>query len=367
MTDQGQSKPERTGMSIPGQSTEEAIANVGTDAGRSLVRGLAKLSDAALGPWIATREAKAASAKLAIETKSKIEAQQAVVEARRKYEIEEVEHSGLLDRRAQRLRVELAREQENLESIQRKALEFTESDPDSASSQEIDEDWLFQCADFAQRVSDKDVQVLWARVLSSASMKGRSQLSAQALQTLSLFNKRAAIDFQKFVFVVGNLGFFPAIDRQYQSDPQEIDLDALRDLGVIDWNTAMSPYRFKDFIMDTGTPNLGLQLLKDRVSLTTRGADIANAVFRGSQFNPGDHLIDDYLQILVQREVRNNKAIGIFLPGEGGQWPSAFVIRERGDSAASADWQSDKRYMSASPRLKTLLERAGQQYNIDAR
>jgi uncharacterized protein DUF2806 len=366
MTDQGQSKPARTGMSIPGQATEEAIANVGTDAGRSLLRGLEKLGDAALGPWIATREAKAASAKLAIETKGKIEAHQAVVEARRKYETEEAEHLGLLDRRAQRLRVELAREQENLESIQHKALEFTESDPDSTSSQEIDEDWLFQCADFAQRVSDKDVQVLWARVLSSASIKGRSQLSAQALQTLSLFNKCAAIDFQKFVFVVAHLGFFPVIDRQYQSDPQQIDLDALIDLGIIDRNTALSPYRFKDFMMGIGTPNLGLQLFTDRVGLTKRGADIANAVFRGSQFNPGDHLIDDYLQILVQREVRNNKAVSIFLPGDGGQWPSAFVITERGNSAVSADWQSDNRYVSAGPRLKTLLERVGQQYKIDA-
>lgn len=303
---------------------------------------------------------------LAIETQSKIEAQQAVVQARRKYEIEETEHLGLLDRRAQRLRIELAREQENLESIQRKALEFTESDPDSADAQEINEDWLFQCADFAQRVSDEEVQLLWARVLSSAAIKGRPQLSAQALQTLSLFDKRAAIDFQKFVFVVAHLGFFPAIDRQYQGDPQQIDLDALADLGVIANNTNSSPYRFKDFMMDIGTSNLGLQFLKDRVALTKRGADIANAVFRGSQFSPGDQVIDEYLQILVQREVRNNKAVTIFLPGDVNQWRSAFVIKERENSVVSANWQSDTRYLTASPMLKTLLGRAGQHYKIDA-
>ena len=82
MTDQGQSKSAQTGMSIPGQPTEEAIAKVGTDAGRSLIRGIAKLGDAAFGPWIATREAKAAAGKLAIETKGKIEAQEAVIQAR---------------------------------------------------------------------------------------------------------------------------------------------------------------------------------------------------------------------------------------------------------------------------------------------
>lgn len=366
MVDEGQSKRPGTGMSIPGQPTEEAIAAVGTDAGRSLVRGFARLSDSLLGPWLASREAKAASAKLTIETQGKIEAHQAVIEARRRFEIEEAKHQSLLDRRAQRLRVELAREQENLESIQRKAIEFTESDPDSANAQEIDGDWLFRCADFAQKVSDANVQLLWARVLSSASIKGRSQLSAQALQTLSLFDKRAAVDFQKLLFVVVHMGFFPAIDPRYQNDPQQIDLDALMDLGVIDRNTGSSPYQFKDFMINTGTPNLNLQLLKDRVGLTKRGADIANVVFRGSQFDPGGHLIDEYLQILVQREVRNNKGVTIFLPSDDGQWPSAFSIKEKGNSPASADWQSDKRYSTASPQLKTLLEWAAEHYKIDA-
>ena len=129
MVDEGQSKRPGTGMSIPGQPTEEAIAAVGTDAGRSLVRGFARLSDSLLGPWLASREAKAASAKLTIETQGKIEAHQAVIEARRRFEIEEAKHQSLLDRRAQRLRVELAREQENLESIQRKAIEFTNRTP----------------------------------------------------------------------------------------------------------------------------------------------------------------------------------------------------------------------------------------------
>ena len=353
-------------MSLPGQATEEAIANVSTDAGRSLVRGMAKLGNAALGPWMARREAKAAAAKLAIETKGKIEAQQAVVEARRKYELEETEHLGLLERRAQRLRVELAREQENLENIQRKALEFTESDPDSIAAQEIDEDWLFQYAAFAQRVSDEDVQLLWARVLSSAAIKGRSQLSAQALQTLSLFDKGAAVDFQKFTFVIAHMGFFPVIDSRYQNDPQQIDLSALADLGVIERNTSSSAYRFKDFMMEIGTNNLGLQLFKDRVVLTKRGADIATAVFRRSEFNPGDHVIDEYLRILVQREVRNNKAVTIFLPGDGNPWPSAFVITEGENSATSADWQSDERYLTASSKLRTLLEWAGQHYKIKA-
>jgi hypothetical protein len=100
--------------------------------------------------------------------------------------------------------------------------------------------------------------------------------------------------------------------------------------------------------------------------VTSSASQISTFIpFRGSQFNPGNHVIDEYLQILVQREVRNNKAVKIFLPADGGQWPTAFVITERGNSAASADWQSDKKYLTASPQLKTLLEWAGQHYKIN--
>src|SRR6266851_2476986 len=141
------------GLSLPGQPTEEAIAQVGSEAGRSLLRGLAKLGNAYVTKWTATKEAQAEAARLAIETASGIETEAALTKARRDHEIAELEHQAVLQRRLERLRHELAREQLNLEAIERRALEFTEGDPENANGRDIDEDWLFRFADFAQNIS----------------------------------------------------------------------------------------------------------------------------------------------------------------------------------------------------------------------
>jgi hypothetical protein len=100
MAGNGNNPPQqRSGISIPGQPTEEAIAEVASDAGRSLVRGFAKLVDAQFGGWIATKEAKAEAAKLAIATNAQIANERAQIEARRHIELSEIEHQGLGQRR----------------------------------------------------------------------------------------------------------------------------------------------------------------------------------------------------------------------------------------------------------------------------
>jgi hypothetical protein len=173
------------GLSLPGQPTEEAVAEVASEAGKSLVRGLGKLGNTYVSEWAAKLEAKAEATRLAIETDAKIKADAALATVRREQEAAEFDHRAALERRAQRLRIELAREQMNLEAIERRALEFTEHDPDNSNPREIDEDWLFKFADLAQKVSDANVQALWARALSSAAMQGPTKLSAAASRPLA--------------------------------------------------------------------------------------------------------------------------------------------------------------------------------------
>jgi hypothetical protein len=48
--------PDNPLPSIPGQKLEEAAAEVVTDAGKSLVRGLARLMGAKAAIWLATRD-----------------------------------------------------------------------------------------------------------------------------------------------------------------------------------------------------------------------------------------------------------------------------------------------------------------------
>src|SRR5437016_9116397 len=87
---------------LPGQPTEEAIAEVGSEAGRSLLRGLGTLGNAALGGWVVKREA----ARLVTETEGKLKAATAVAAARREHELADVEHRAALERRVERLRIE---------------------------------------------------------------------------------------------------------------------------------------------------------------------------------------------------------------------------------------------------------------------
>ena len=359
MHDNNSPKPTKHGMSLPGQPTEEAVAEVGTEAGKSLLRGLGRLGNT----WISEKEARSAAAKLSIETESKIAAAKAVVAAQREQELADVEHQALLHRRAERLKIEFQREQANLEAIETKAIEFTEGDPDSKAADEIDEDWLFKFADLAQRVSNNEVQELWARVLSSAAIKNAPLLSAQALQTLGMFDKHAAEDFQKLVFVISQLGFFPCLDQNRQQDPQKINLAALIDLGLVQTNASSDLYRFPGFLMNIGTSNLGLNLLKDRIFLTKRGADIANAVFRRSEFNPGEHVINEYIRLTAQKEIYDNKAVSIFIDAAGGSASKAFMIEQKTTNENEA-WRLHRGYLAAGPHLKSLLDWAGIYFSI---
>src|ERR1700681_909734 len=130
MPDDADSPKRRQRMSLPGQPTEEAAAEVASEAGKSLVRGFANLAGATFDNWIATKQAKAMAARLAIETDARIASETALTGARRQFEVSEIEHQAVLHRRLDRMRYELEREQLNLEAIQMKALEFAEEDPD---------------------------------------------------------------------------------------------------------------------------------------------------------------------------------------------------------------------------------------------
>jgi len=138
-------------------------------------------------------------------------------------------------------------------------LEFTEQEAEKDKPREIDEDWIFKFAEYAQKVSEKDVQSLWGRALSSAAMQGMPKLSASALQTLGLFDKSIAEGFRKFVAVVARLGFVPHLPAG-EPEPQQIDLGALQDLGLIAEELRTETCRFEDFAFED--PDAGTQRVK---------------------------------------------------------------------------------------------------------
>jgi hypothetical protein len=367
MTNENRPTSKSLGPSLPGQPTEEAIAEVSSAAAKSLLRGLAKLGDASVAEWAATKEARAEAARLAIETASKIENDAALNNARREQELAELEHHAVLQRRAARLRYELAREQTNLEKIELRALALIEGNPENANAREIDNDWLFRFADFAQKVSDNDVQNLWAHALSSAAIGSLPRLSAAALQTLSLFDSHIAEEFRKFVTVVVRIGFMPHPAAGHEQ-PQPIDFATLMDMGLVREVVNNEPPRFSDFAFDNqGTPSLGLKLLQTFLGLTKRGSDIANAVFRTVEELPlTEHLEQRYLQNILRQVMQHSQAKIVPKLTDNSQVAIRLTNRSPlSDALERKNWKNSRAAPLLSKRLMALLEVAEQTYDIE--
>jgi|GEM_PF-5367033 len=351
------------GLSLPGQPTEEALAEVGSAAGNSLIRGFAKLGNAYVSEWTAKREAKAEAAHLAIGTDAKIKADTALATARREQEIAEFEHRAALDRRAARFRVEMIREQQNLEAIERRALEYTESAPENGNAREIDEDWIFKFADLAQKVSDRDVQSLWARALSSAAMQGRPKLSAAALQTLGLFDKHMAESFRRTVAAIAAVGCLP-ISPNGEVDTQDIDIALLRELGLIDSvSQDNDPFKFCDFAFEARPEMRGYYAY----ALTLRGAEIAGAVFRGSEdlFLSEEHE-QQYLRLVLVQQFASMMTT-IILPKlniDRQQVVLGIKPKSATTQAIRNDWKTLVDAEAFSTRLRKLLLWAEEGYDI---
>jgi hypothetical protein len=354
------------GISLPGQPTEEAVAEVGSEAGKSLVRGLARLGHATIDKWVVTKEAEAQAARLAIETDAQVARDKALTAARRDTELGEIDHQAALQRRFSRLKRELEWEQLNLEAIQAKAIEFTEEDPENNKPREIDEDWLFKFADLAQRVSDKEIRSLWSRVLSSAAIEGAPKLSAVALQTVSLLDKRSAEDLRKFIAVLAHVGVYATPPRGSASlhrEPQSIDLSNLHDLGLIREDLREGPISVFDFQIGAGrTRNLGLKLIYSHQVLTKRGFEIVNAVFRNQTFSLDEETEEKYLQNLLEGYFRTQGMLTINFDGPAGQHNIVLTTKE---NVVSEDWKTSTVFPQLPQRMQRLLQWASDIWSIE--
>jgi hypothetical protein len=349
---------------LPSQKLEEAAAEVGTEAGKSLVRGLGRLMGAGTAKLVLTREAKAEAAAMAIKTEAEIDRDRALAHARREDELDEIEHKAILGRRLIRLRYELAQEQANFESITVRSLELTEQSPNADKGRDLDEDWMFAFARFAQVVSDKDVQELWARILSSAAMPKGQKLSAAALQTMSLLDKKVATDFRKFCAVLATFPFYPGHNRcgEPDAETQNIDLGSLTELGLIQHKVVSGEYSFLDFSMSIGFPDQ-IGLFHSDFALTGRGAEIANAVFHDdADLKLSEELEQTYLQDVISNQMNQYHTVSILPPPEQGEVIATYVIsltHPRGPAAVKGDFPQ-----KFSMRLERLLEWAATCYDM---
>jgi hypothetical protein len=120
----------------------------------------------------------------------------------------EIEITDLQRRAAARWLYEEERHQENLEEITRAAIPHL---TDDGKADEIDDDWLASFLNHAKKVSDKDMQNLWAKILAGQA-NAPGSFRKQALLTVSLLEKTDADLFVKLCQFGFNFGdFIPVI------------------------------------------------------------------------------------------------------------------------------------------------------------
>jgi hypothetical protein len=354
--------------SLPGQKLEEAAANVATEAGKEIVHGVSTLMGGQLAVWFATRQAKADAARMAIETQAINDRDRMLAANRRQLEVEEVDHKALLQRRFIRLGRELEREQENLESITLRAIEFAEKSSATDKGRRLDDDWIFAFARHAQGVSDHDLQDLWAHILSAAATDGQRKLSAAALQTMTLLDKQSAIDFRNFWSAVETFGYCPAHDLAYQveTETQHIDIMNLEELGLIQETPISGAYAFEAFVLRVGpVSGARIGLLHTSFSLTRRGTEIANAVFHDADLQLSDALQNSYLENVVSNQMAQYVSMTILPALKAGEIISPFVItlthpREDKPSMVNLSIIEDR----FDDRLRKLLAWASTRYDV---
>jgi len=318
-----------TPSSLPGTKLEEACAEVGTSAGKSLVRGIARLGTALTAKWVATKTAKAEAAALLINTEASIARQHLVDANQRARGLTELEHQALLERRFMRLRHELEREQQNLEAIQLRALEATEQSADAQNGRDIDDDWMFAFARHAQEVSDERMREWWARILSSASISTRPKLSPAGLQTMTLVDQAIAIDFERLLRAIATFGYYPTHDDAFdvERDTQKIDLLALKELGLVQKDPVSGMYAFDGFELQVGpVSGTRIELLHTSFSLTRRGREIADAVFGEVREGLSPSVKAKYLEDIVAAQIAHYFSMKVFLRAKPGEVISPFSL-----------------------------------------
>lgn len=162
-----------------------------------------------------------------IKRKARAEAEAEKIKGIARIELTEIEHRAI-----ERLVHQEARKQENIEQITAQAAAVL---PESAKVQELDEDWVAHFFKQCDTVSDKEMQSLWARLLSGEATTPGA-FSKRTVDFISSIDKKDAALFTKFcqfVWVLGDVSpLIYEIDNEVYAK-QGINFDVLKHLDAI--------------------------------------------------------------------------------------------------------------------------------------
>lgn len=219
-----------------------------------------------------------------IRRKAKAEADAALVLARNKEEVTDIEL-----RATKRLVTRELRRQENIENITRKALDAL---PPNVSEKPVDPDWTFRFFEACEDISNDEMQTLWAKLLAG-EVASPGKFSSRTVRVVRDLGAREANLFTTVCTYLWNFpshGLLPAMP-EVDSDRlkgQGLDLPSLFDLGslgLLEINTVagfslnnvsgpmLTNYFDKPVIIQSQSYPASLQLGK--VLLTSVGRELA--------------------------------------------------------------------------------------------
>lgn len=157
---------------------------------------------------------------------------QAEAEAEKIKALSKIEIAELTHRALGRFLAEETKKQDNIESITSKALPLLE---ENSKPEEINDDWITNFFDKCRIISDKEIQVLWAKVLAGeANSPGKySKRTVNFLESLDKSDATLFTNLCGFGQFIGN--FFPLvykIDDPIYSE-NSIDFNVLKHLDDI--------------------------------------------------------------------------------------------------------------------------------------
>lgn len=202
------------------------------------------------------------------------------------------------------------RNQENIEEITRKAIPDLRPD---ARPEAIDDDWMTAFFDYAKKVSDDQMQSLWAKILAGQA-NAPGSFKKRVLQSVALLEKEDAELFTSLCrFCVNIEGLTPIIFSLGDETPyskEKLDFEAFSHLdtvGLVQFNSFTGFVRQglpRQFIIGYGEQRYSVQLPDNKkdmpiglVLLTDVGRQLAP--LSNPKVVPG---FDDYFTVEWKRE-----------------------------------------------------------------
>ncbi|MCC6208542.1 MAG: DUF2806 domain-containing protein [Gammaproteobacteria bacterium] len=229
----------------------------------------------------------------------------AEVEAEKIKAIARIELSEIEHRAVERFVHQEARKQENIEQITARAVASLPSD---AKVENLDEDWVAHFFKQCDTVSDKEMQSLWARLLSGEAARPGT-FSKRTVNFTSTIDKKDATLFTAFCQFVWMIGeptplIYESTDEIYNK--QGITFDALKhldDIGLISLES-ISGYAKTGFVKYAHVFYFGRSTAIEFGSDSNNELDIGHALLTsiGKELAPicGSSRNDEFYQYVIR-------------------------------------------------------------------